>query len=437
MDNIIPTILSQYPCPEELQTKYIKSFQDLLSEYKKKYSDALLTISADSTSETLRNELGTYYEEFHSRNSRIDLAAYVVVLERMANLSAAARLTVQKAWLKGAGLSRTDSAEAAAQIKRTGEMKERTASMHDLDNIDFQGLTEITTEALCYDGSGAEAADSSILYLEKLDVSKCKTISELLATELSAWNTCLRELDEAPMATYLRWKNLKSACMKHNHLVPVIKAFTDLASRDKSFRLSKIKSWSLIESKLRDGWEMAQENEQMEKINIDKNCSGFSKYKLPPASDSKSDNEQDEKLSTHIALTANEIEVMKERAEIYAKTASDEKINCRACKKDFTDSVEDQVNRIRKGWDNKPKRCKPCNEQYKQELKIKPRSCIDFARGHCAWGDKCKFIHEEKPNHKLGVHYCQFDSDGYEEQSSGSDSVYSDESSDELDPDCY
>ena len=94
MDNIIPTILSQYPCPEKLQTKHVKSFQDLLSEYKKIHSDALLTISADSTNETLRNELGTYYEEFHSRNLRIDEADYVAVLERMANLSAAARLTI-------------------------------------------------------------------------------------------------------------------------------------------------------------------------------------------------------------------------------------------------------------------------------------------------------------------------------------------------------
>ena len=153
--------------------------------------------------------------------------------------------------------------------------------------------------------------------------------------------------------------------------------------------------------------------------------------------DSKSDNENDDKLSTHTALTENELAVTQKRIDEFIKTATDEKITCNVCKQAFTDSVADQVNRIKKGWDNKPKRCKPCNEEYKKGLSDRPRPCIDFSRGHCAWGDSCKFIHGDKPNRKLGVHHCRYDSDGDEEQSSGSDSEYSDESSDELDPDCY
>jgi hypothetical protein len=119
----------------------------------------------------------------------------------MANLSAAVRLTLQKVWLKGAGLSRKQCTEAATQIKNTGKMGDCTASMHDLENIDFQGLAEITTESLCYDGFGCEAADLSIQKLKSLDVSKCKNVAELLATELTAWNACLRELDGPPWRT--------------------------------------------------------------------------------------------------------------------------------------------------------------------------------------------------------------------------------------------
>ena len=134
------------------------------------------------------------------------------------------------------------------------------------------------------------SADSSIPKLKSLDVSKCKNVAELLATELTAWNACLRELDEPPMANYLRWGNLKAACAKDQHLQPMIEDFTDLTTREKKFKLSK--SWNQIETKLRDGREMAQGNGKMQLIDIEDDSS---------MTDSKSDNENhdDETLSTH------------------------------------------------------------------------------------------------------------------------------------------
>ena len=99
-------------------------------------------------------------------------------------------------------------------------MGDRTAFVHDLENIAFQGLAEITTELPCYDGSGCEAADSSIQKLKSFDVSKCKNVAELLATEPTAWNACLRELDEPPMVNYIRLRNLKTAYARTKHLQP-------------------------------------------------------------------------------------------------------------------------------------------------------------------------------------------------------------------------
>ena len=48
--------------------------------------------------------------------------------------------------------------------------------------------------------------------------------------------------------------------------------------------------------------------------------------------DSKSDNENDDKLSTHTALTENELAVTQKRIEEYIKTATDEKITCNVCR---------------------------------------------------------------------------------------------------------
>ena len=431
MDTIIDAVLGQYTCPEQLlnHTKHIKSFADVLANYKKRYSESIYTISSLSCSESLRNELCKYFSDFRSRNARLNEPATVAMLEKMANISNSTRLIVQKAWMRGAGLTQEESRVMAEKIRENGDMGDRSAQYSDLLKISYDGLAMITTEAMCYDGSGTDAADATVFKLHNMDVSGCSSASELLAHELKHWQDCLRELDEPPMANYLRLQNLKEACNRDARLFEICESLDDHTSRMKELKLSKTKSWSKMESLIADAWQMALKQGKLKaKDNI------MSQEDKDSVSAMESANNGDlEKLSSH-ATTFVDVEnsIVQKRADEFMKTASDATIKCTICATDFTDSIADQVNRVKKGWENKPKRCKPCNEKYKKERSEgATRQCIDFVKGKCTWGDKCKF------SHGLPVHFAgEFggsDESSDEEQSG----EYSDEGDDDGDSDEY
>ena len=58
------------------------------------------------------------------------------------------------------------------------------------------------------------------------------------------------------MAVYLRLDNLKTACDRDSIWCALCAAFDDIISRDKKIKISKVKSWSTIEAKLSDAWDL-------------------------------------------------------------------------------------------------------------------------------------------------------------------------------------
>lgn len=417
-ETITEAVLGQYECPPQLTNaaKNINSFHDRIAWYKDKYPKSQETISPSHNSETWRDEFGTYYSEFWSRNKKVHEAAAVALIERMSNISEAAKLVLQRALIFGVGMSGDELKEAAKTLRDTGTMGDRQATVSDLIDLDFDGLANLAVEALCYSGSGCDSTDSTLTNLSKINISRCNSAAEMLATELTYWNACMRELTVAPYCIYVRMKNLKGACERH--LPAVAAAFDDIDSRNKEVKLSRINSWKRIEDLFIEAWDLAKnQHPDLLRDQIDTDSS-------------LSDGDNDGKPSAHPAgLSASEQEIIEAKVEEFALGASDDTLKCYMCKKDFTDTVADQVNRFKKQWHNKPKRCKECNETYKKNLAANPRPCVDFSMGACSYGDKCRFMHTEKP--KLGVHFNQHESSDEEAYSP------SDDESDGIDEECY
>ena len=101
--------------------------------------------------------------------------------------------------------------EAAKTLRDTGTMGDRQATVSDLIDLDFDGLANLAVEALCYSGSGCDSTDSILINLSKIDISRCNSAAEMLATELTYWNACMRELTVAPHCIYVHMKNLNGA----------------------------------------------------------------------------------------------------------------------------------------------------------------------------------------------------------------------------------
>jgi hypothetical protein len=422
MDTIIETVLGQYQCPTTLLTTKVRSFFDLLTDYKKRYPESKLTVTQYSCSETKRNQFNSYFSEFKSRNQWLTEPATVALLEKMATISPASRLIVQKTWIKCIGLSQTELYATAQEIKLTGEMGDRIATQTDLLSINYDGLAAVTTEALCNDGSGSDAADRAIDKLSNLDLSEQLSLSELLATELKCWQTCLRELDETPLANYWRLQNLKNACTKDNYWCDLKTALDDITSRKKNLKISKIKSWNGIESLLSEAYDLARKQGKLQNRELVDSDSSIDKQ-------SNSCNDSDGLSVNYTSKCEAGIhsEIEKELLQIQTQ-----KLECRDCQKEFTDSVDDQEHRLRRGWHNNPTRCPACKEIYLAQLAKNPQPCKDFSKGDCAYGDKCRFSHasagltrsapvdREKPT----THF------GENASLSGSDS-------DSIDLDCY
>jgi hypothetical protein len=74
--------------------------------------------------------------------------------------------------------------------------------------------------------------------------------------------------------------------------------------------------------------------------------------------------------------------------------ADDLKLECRDCKATFVFTVGEQMFYKDKNMASQPSRCQSCNKTNKE--KMSAYTCADFKKkGSCAFGDKCRFKHED------------------------------------------
>lgn len=391
MDTIIETVLGQYQCPPsllntELRSSKIRSFSDLMAQYKDRYPESCSIVSKSGCSESWRNEFAIYFNKFKSRHEWLDEPATVALLMMMSNLTTAARLIVKKTWIRCVGMNSSESYSAAKRIKETGGVGDRIAVRSDLLRIDYDGLAAVTTEALCYDGSGSDAADSALHRLSNLDLSGCYKFPQIISTELESWQACYRELDEAPMANYLRMKNLISACKADKCLCAIAEAFEDVTARQKNLKLSRIKSWDEVETLFSEAWDLAHKQGKISHREIESDSSF----------DESPENSSSAKVSVHYATKQQEHERLRKNSYdgMLKRDVVEQKLDCRDCKQKFIDSIEDQQHRIEMKYVHDPVRCPPCKEKYLSDLAENPRPCNEFAvNGKCGYGDKCRFSH--------------------------------------------
>jgi hypothetical protein len=414
LDTIIDTVLGSYECPTALLTTKIKSFYDVLADYSKRHPDSSNAISPDSCSETWRNEFNKYYSQFKSRNQWLDEPATVALLAKVATLSPAARLIVQKAWMRSVGLSAADSHQLATNIKSFGEMGDRNATYLDLENVNFDGLAAVTIEALCNTGSNSDATDQTLTNLATMNVNECRNLPQLLAMELNLWQACYRELDGPPMATYLRLNNLKAACDRDTVWCALNTAFNDITSRDKKIKISKVKTWSTVESKLYEAWDLVCNQGLLQRFDSLVDCDSS----IDAASDSSGDSPD---LSAHPSFLPRKNNEGTFRDEP-AADLQDEQLVCKDCKKEFLDPKDDQAHRRSRGWTNHPSRCRPCKSIHLESLKKNPQPCSDFQAGTCTYGDRCRYLHVKDKT--PAAHCAEYLS-------------FSDSDSDSIDLECY
>ena len=425
LDTIIDTVLGSYECPAALLNTKIKSFYDVLADYSKRHPESDRAISPHSCSETLRSEFNRYYSEFRSRNQWLDEPATVALLAKIANLSPAARLIVQKAWMRSVGLSEAASYALAACTKSTGEMGDRQATYMDLANVNFDGLAAVTIEALCSTGSSSDATDQAVYNLGAMDVSTCRNLSQLLAMELKLWQACYRELDGPPMATYLRLSNLKASCERDQLWRELTAAFEDIISRDKKMKISTVKAWSTVESKMYEAWDLV--------------CNQGILKRFEKQIDEDSSFDENSSTSSDISVNFLSYPVSDRGPKQLAVTlpipplkdvgSKDQSLLCKDCKEMFTDSKDDQDHRASRGWSHPPARCPPCKVKHLEALSKNPQPCADFKNGKCTYADRCRYSHISPP--KLIVQHVAFDEEDEEALSP------SDYDTDDLDLECY
>jgi len=294
-------------------------------------------------------------------------------------------------------------------------MGDRSATYLDLENINFDGLAAVTIEALCScAGSNSDATDKALQNLNAMDVNRCRNLSQLLAMELNLWQACYRELDDPPMATYLRLKNLKAACARDNIWCDLITAFNDITSRDKHIKLQKVKSWNTIESKLSEAWDLVCNQGLLLRFDslIDEDSS------IDAGSRSSEDSPD---LSAHHSNLPrrNNDGTFGDKA---TADLQDKQLVCKDCRKEFLDPKDDQAHRRSRGWTNHPSRCQPCKAIHLEALTKNPQPCSDFEAGKCTYGDRCRYLHVKREKPAANCAECL---------------SFSDSDSDSIDLECY
>ena len=206
--------------------------------------------------------------------------------------------------------------------------------------------------------------DSTTNYL---NLSGCYKFPQLMSTELENWQACYRELDEAPMANYLRMKNPLPACKADKYLCAIAEAFGDVTARQKNLKLSRIKSWDEVESLFLEAWDLAH---KQGKINY-RDVESDSSFEESPESSNSG------KVSVHYASKQQEHERLRKNSYdgMLKRDVVEQKLDYRECKLKLTDSIEDQQHKIEMKYIHPPARCPPCKEKYLSDLAENPRPC--------------------------------------------------------------
>ena len=245
--------------------------------------------------------------------------------------------------MRGVGLSAADSYGLAAHIKSFGAegMGDRQATYEDLGRINFDGLAAITIEALCGAGANSSATDRALDNFATMDVHACRDLAQMLAMELGYWQAAYRELDDAPMATYLRLKNLKAACSRDPVWSDLIDAFDDITARDKTIKISKVKRWSTIEAKLGEAWRLACNQGMLERFDEDP-----ATYRQIAGNDNENNGIEKSAKSSDSTdnLSVGFGQHSKPVATRDAADLKDQQLPCKGCKKPFTGRLEGRSN---------------------------------------------------------------------------------------------
>ena len=442
MDSIIELTVGTFKCPSALQEKYIVSFMDRVVWSTEKHKTLRDILRPELCSQDLKKGIGDYFFAFGTRNEcsdETDRAAAVATIMAISELSPANKILVQKALLYGVGLEQEQLQQAAFDVENGKQLGDRSAHVHDLDNVNMMGLLELITAVVCHSDSEAGGAILAIRNLFKIDFSECTRIIDALAIERRRWESAYRELGEAPLANFIRVDNFVSNISVCEQFQTTVQEFEFITAHRQEVKLSRIKEWGTVERLFVEAAVVAGRNEtHCRDIDDDSSIgSGGSDDHLlsahfsgVPISKHTGRELRPVFGGTRHRSTGNKEEDQhwKKRAEDCQKTAAkieeieadgkDITINCKGCKKEFVHTVEQQVTFASRGWENLPGQCATCKENKE------PQSCFDFANGKCWRGDSCKFIHAAEG--KLTSH------------AAGIEELDSDESdSDSLDLDCY
>ena len=94
--------------------------------------------------------------------------------------------------LYGVGLEQEQLQQAAFDVENGKQLGDRSAHIHDLDNVNMMGLLELITAVVCHSDSEAGGAILAIRNLFKIDFSECTRIIDALAIERRRWESAYR-----------------------------------------------------------------------------------------------------------------------------------------------------------------------------------------------------------------------------------------------------
>ena len=82
-----------------------------------------------------------------------------------------------------------------------------------------------------------------------MNFTQCERITDALAIERRRWDATFRELDEKPMAIFMRVENFKNSINVCEQFASTIQAFEFITSQRQDIKISKIREWEAIERK--------------------------------------------------------------------------------------------------------------------------------------------------------------------------------------------
>ena len=426
MDNIIELAVSTFQCPDALKSKEkkIASIHDCLVWTLDKHKVVGEAITAGSTGEGLKEQIGDFYYKFGARNecdtvAETEDAAAVATILTIANISPATHILVQKTMLYGVGLAQEQLETAAQDLAAGKQLGDRSATTEDLERVHYMGMLELVTAAVCQVDSESGGAACAIWNLFHMDISECQRIIDALAVERRAWEAAYRELGEKPMATYMRIENFKSNIEKCNQFSSTVQEFEFITSHRQDIRLSKIREWENVERLFVEAAIIANRQENSMRVDIADDSSMSSGDSGGVSVHTAAHTGHRHRTGRNLLQRKSELpsEVLRKDIKELEENGKDIGLKCKSCDAEFMHSVKQQVRFMVRGWTNLPGKCPGCVDK---DLKENPQPCFDFnSTGTCRFGDQCKFIHDKKEDEKTEVHHAYMD----EEDESDSDSI--------------